>query len=184
VPATGGCILAANHASYLDPPAVGCGLNHRVVHFMARDTLYKNRFFSWVLLQLRPFPIDRTKGDVGALRKALNHLKEGHVVALFPEGTRTSDGNLQAPKGGIGFLIAKAAVPVVPVHIDGTFKAYPRGAKRVNRTPVTLRYGKPILPDELKKLGDDRSAYEKIGKLVMERISALKKPLANRINMA
>ncbi|MFH0880783.1 MAG: lysophospholipid acyltransferase family protein [Lentisphaerota bacterium] len=174
VPLKGGCILAANHSSFLDPPVVGCGLNHRIVHFMARDSLYKPGFMRWFLLQLKTFPIDRNKGDVAALRKAITFLREGKVVALFPEGTRSSDGNLQEAKGGIGFLIAKAAVPVVPTYIDGTFRALPRGAKKIMRSRIRIIYGKPITLEEMSQFGSDRSAYEQLGNLVMSRIASLK----------
>ena len=177
VPRTGGCILAANHASYLDPPAIGCGVNHRIVQMMARDTLYINSAVRWWMLKVHTIPIDRTKGDVAALRKAISSLREGKVVAIFPEGTRTLDGKLQPAKGGIGFLIAKAEVPVVPVYIHGTFEAYPKGAKKIRRVPVSIHFGKPIYPEELQKLGDDRSVYDKIGNLVMERIAELQKSM-------
>ena len=68
----------------------------------------------------------------------MNALKNGSLVCLFPEGTRSPNGEIQEPKGGIGFLIAKAKVPVVPVYLDGTYKAYPKGAKWIK--PSKIRY--------------------------------------------
>ena len=174
VPTTGGCIVASNHVSFLDPPALGCGVRNRVVRFMARDTLFQPPWFGNVLHRVGVIPISREKGDVGALRKAIQCLKEGSCIGLFPEGTRSPDGTLQPAKGGIGFLIAKAGVPVVPTYIDGNFRAYPRGAKWIKPTRCTVYYGTPIQPSELAAFGTERDAYEKIGQLVMERIRELK----------
>ena len=174
IPRTGACILAANHASYLDPPAVAAGAMSRVVRFMARDTLASDRFWSWLMPRMATVLISREKGDLGAMRAALQVLKEGGCLALFPEGTRTHDGQLGQAKGGIGFLIAKAAVPVVPVYVDGTFKAYPRGAKWIRPSKVRVYFGTPIQPQELLAFGADRDGYERIGRMVMERIAALK----------
>ncbi|HBA86232.1 MAG TPA: 1-acyl-sn-glycerol-3-phosphate acyltransferase [Verrucomicrobia bacterium] len=174
VPSEGGCILAANHVSYLDPPVVGAGIHHRVVHFMARDTLFSSKLGRWFMTNAQCIPLDRTKGDVGALRKALSFLKEGKVLALFPEGTRSVDGEMQSAKGGIGFLIAKAGIPVVPAYISGTFRSFPRHARYVRPGRVEIVYGKPIKPEEFMSFGNDREAYEAIGKLVMRRIAELR----------
>jgi 1-acyl-sn-glycerol-3-phosphate acyltransferase len=174
VPRTGGCVIASNHVSFLDPPAVCCGMRHRVVRFLARDTLFKPGIPRWFLLNVACVPLDRTRGDVGALRTAIGLLRDGHVIALFPEGTRSPDGELKPAKGGVGFLIAKAAVPVVPAYVDGSYAAYPKGAKRIKRGKVRIFYGKPIEPSEFAQFGHSRDAYDKIGQLVMSRIAALK----------
>lgn len=174
VPDQGGCIIASNHVSFLDPPAVGLGVGNRLVHFLARDTLFKGRLRHWFFTSVHCVPIDRTKGDVGALRKALQVLKEGKLLALFPEGTRSPTGELQPAKGGIGFLISKAGVPVVPAYVDGTFEALPKGAKWVKRGHVRVFFGKPIQPHEIGALGTTRESYEEIGRLVMARIAELR----------
>jgi len=174
VPAVGGCIIASNHVSYLDPPVVAVGIKHRVVHFMARDTLLSTPFARWFLTGVQVLPMDRTRGDVGALRKGISLLKSGKVLGLFPEGTRSPNGEMQSAKGGIGFLIAKAEIQVVPAYVDGSFQAFPKGAKRIKRGRVRVFYGKPIEPSEFVALGTSRDSYERIGKLVMSRIAALK----------
>lgn len=174
IPATGGVIIAANHASFLDPPAIGANVFHRIVRFMARDTLFKPGFPTWLLNRLAVMPISRGKGDLAALKKAIQILKDGGCLGLFPEGTRTLDGNLQPAKGGIGFLIAKAGVPVVPAYLEGTFEAYPKGGRFLRPLKVRLRFGPAILPEEIAKLGSDRDSYEKVAALVMERIAALR----------
>ncbi|TAN38231.1 MAG: 1-acyl-sn-glycerol-3-phosphate acyltransferase [Verrucomicrobia bacterium] len=176
VPATGGCIIVSNHASFLDPPILGAGVRHRQVRFMARDTLFEGRFMGWLMPSIGVIPLDRTRGDIGALRKAIQLLKAGAVIGLFPEGTRTHDGNLQAPKGGIGFLIAKAGVPVVPAYIAGSFRAYPRGARFIRPTNVSIIFGTPIPPAELAALATEENGYEKIAQLAMKHIAALRAP--------
>ncbi len=173
VPAEGGCILASNHASFLDPPLVGCNLRRRFVRFMARDTLFHNPVAHWWARQVGVVMLDRTKGDIGAMKAALGVLKDGGLLCLFPEGTRTRDGRLQKAKGGIGFLIAKARVPVVPVCIRGSFRAFPRGARWVHPAKITVTYGEPLRPDDWAGLEGSKEGYQRIADLVMERIAAL-----------
>ncbi len=174
VPTEGGCILTPNHASFLDPPMVGCGLRHRVVHFMARDTLFKFPIMGWWYRKIGTIAIDRTKGDLAALRSAIASLKSGKVVCLFPEGTRTLDGALQAPKGGVGFLIAKARVPVVPVYVDGTYEAWPKGAKWIKPKRVRVYFGEPIQPADLGLNETGKTDYDQVMQNVMKRIAELK----------
>jgi 1-acyl-sn-glycerol-3-phosphate acyltransferase len=174
VPAVGGCVIASNHASYLDPPALAVSVKHRIVHFMARNTLFSKPLARWFLTSVQVLPVDRTKGDVGAIRRSVNLLKSGNVLGLFPEGTRSPSGEIQSAKGGIGFLIAKAEVPVVPAYVDGSFQAFPKGSKRIKRGQMRIFYGKPIEPAELAALGTDRDSYKRIGELVMKRIAELK----------
>ena len=95
-------------------------------------------------------------------------------MGIFPEGTRSSDGELQQAKGGVGFLIAKAGVPVVPAYVQGTFNAYPRGAKWIRPSKISVTYGTPIPPSEISALGDGRGSYDAIAALVMARIAALR----------
>ncbi len=174
VPHSGGCILTPNHASFLDPPLVGGGIRHRVVHFMARDTLFRIPLMGWAYRKIGTIAIDRTKGDLAALRSAIQILKSGKVVCLFPEGTRTLTGELQEPKGGVGFLIAKAGVPVVPVYLDGTYRAWPKGAKWIRPVKVRIFYGEPIQPEEFGISEKGKTDYDQVVQLVMRRIADLK----------
>jgi 1-acyl-sn-glycerol-3-phosphate acyltransferase len=174
IPREGGCLIAPNHVSYLDPPMIACAVSNRFVRFLARDTLFRFAGFGWWLRSVGVVPLSRDRGDVGALRKSVQMLKDGICMCIFPEGTRSADGELQEAKGGIGFLVAKAGVPVVPVYISGTYKAYPRGAKWVRPCKCIVTFGKAISFEEFAALGPDRDAYEKIGRLIMDRIRALK----------
>lgn len=172
IPVYGGVIVVSNHASFLDPPIVGCGMM-RPIHFMARNSLFRNRLGGWWARNVGVISIDRNKGDIAAFKAAFAVLKSGGVLCLFPEGTRTLDGNLQAPKDGIGFLIIKAAVPVVPVYIEGSFNAFPKGAGWIKPAKITVRYGAPIMPDYFIKLDGGREIYRKAAELVMEKIAEL-----------
>ncbi len=173
VPARGAAIIAANHSSYLDPPVTGAACRNRIVHFLARDTLLSNPVARWFFPRVGVIPLDRSRGDLAALRKAIGALKEGKVLGLFPEGTRSPDGQMRAAKGGIGFLIAKGDVPVVPLFIAGTYAAFPKGANRFRPSRIVARFGPAIAPDEIRAAMPARNDYEAVGALVMRRIRDL-----------
>ena len=173
VPARGGAVIVANHCSYLDPPVMGGANSRRVVHFLARDTLFSNPLARWFFPRVGVIALDRTKGDLGALKKAIAILKEGQVIGLFPEGTRSPDGKMRAAKGGIGFLIAKGDVPVVPLHISGTHEAFPKGADKLRPSRIVARFGPAISPAEIRASMAKKNDYEAVGALVMRRIADL-----------
>ena len=177
MPAQGGVIIASNHASFLDPPIVGSGLTQRYVRFLARNSLFQNRIGAWWARNVGVVCIDRNRGDIAAFKAALLVLKAGGALCLFPEGTRTLDGNLQPPKAGIGFLIMKAEVPVVPVYVEGSFAAFPKGAKWIKPAKITVHYGPQISPSEFRQLGsgeERKEIYSKAAELVMAKIAELK----------
>ncbi len=174
IPAEGGVLMASNHASFLDPPVVGVGYRGRPIHFMARDTLWNSKFGTWWMTKVGCIPVSRGTGDMRALKTTIKMLKDGKAVSMFPEGTRTEDGELQAAKGGIGFIIEKSGCVVVPAYIDGTYKAHPKGSKGVKPCKVTITYGKPITQEDFQALGTGREAYDEYAALIMKRIAELK----------
>jgi 1-acyl-sn-glycerol-3-phosphate acyltransferase len=174
IPDEGGVLLASNHASFLDPPAVGGSYRARPVHFMARDSLWTSKFGQWWMTNVGCIPVSRGTGDIKALKLSIKTLKEGKAISMFPEGTRTEDGELQEAKGGIGFIIEKSGCVVVPTYIDGSYKAHPKGTKFVKPCKVTITYGKPITQEDFQALGTGRAAYDKHAALIMERIAGLK----------
>ncbi|MDP2990625.1 MAG: (d)CMP kinase [Kiritimatiellota bacterium] len=174
VPREGGCILVSNHASFLDPIAVCCNIWNRHVCFLARDTLFKqSRFMKWWAIAVGTLPIDRTKGDIRALKGAINLVRQGNMLCLFPEGTRTSNGRLQPVTAGIGFQIEKAGVPVIPAYVSGTFEAFPRGARRPKPRKIATYFGRPVTPADCAVFKGDPERHQKIADLVMTRIAAL-----------
>ncbi|MHC4199764.1 MAG: lysophospholipid acyltransferase family protein [Planctomycetota bacterium] len=146
IPRSGGVILAVNHASFIDPVVVGCGLT-RPVHYMARATLFRG-LFATLIRSLNAFPIARGGADRGAVKEFIRRARAGNVVMLFPEGTRTHDGRVGPIKPGVGALAIRAGAPVVPTYIGGTFDAWPRTRKLPRCVPLSIHFARPILMDE------------------------------------
>ncbi|MFZ3172217.1 MAG: lysophospholipid acyltransferase family protein [Carboxydocellales bacterium] len=119
LPAVGGVIIASNHCSYLDPIIVGCSFD-RKVSYLAKEELFSNPLIAWFIRQMGAFPVKRGSGDRGAIRESIRLLTTGHAFGIFPEGTRSPDGKLQAGKPGAAMLAVKAKVPIVPVGIIGS----------------------------------------------------------------
>lgn len=174
IPKQGGVLIASNHTSFLDPPVVGVGYRGRPVHFMARDTLWNSRMGSWWMNRVGCIPVARGTGDLKALKLTIKALREGKVVSMFPEGTRSEDGSLQQAKSGVGFIVEKAGCVVVPAYIEGAHRAYSKRAKFVKPYKVVVTFGKPISVEEFQALGTGRDAYDRHAALIMERIAALK----------
>jgi len=143
VPLEGGVILACNHQSFLDPVIAAAALP-RSVTFMARDTLFKFPPFRWLITSLNAFPVQRGTADLGAMKESMRRLRNGWVLLVFPEGTRTKDGSIGHIRGGIGMLSSRAKVPVVPVLIRGAYEAWPRNSMLPRPRPIECRYGPPL----------------------------------------
>jgi 1-acyl-sn-glycerol-3-phosphate acyltransferase len=144
VPLDGPVILAANHASYLDPPLVGAGIR-RGINYLARENLFRFPVMGWVLRQWQVVPVDREGGGAKGLKAILDRLLAGGAIILFPEGTRTRDGKLQPARSGIGLTVIKSAAPVVPVRVFGTYEAYGRHILLPRPRRVAVKYGRPML---------------------------------------
>lgn len=143
VPRAGGVLLASNHQSNFDPVVVGIALD-RPIHFMARDTLFSIPGFGSLIRALNAFPVRRATADLEAMREALRRLRSGDPVLLFPEGTRTKNGEIGPVHAGVVLLAARAGVPIVPVVIDGAFEAWPRHRPLPRRHPIRVLFGDPI----------------------------------------
>ena len=147
-PPTGPVILAPNHTSYLDPPAAGSGLA-RPVHFMAKQELFRIPILGWVLPRVHAFPVRRGAADRAALRRAEELLARGEIVVIFPEGTRSPDGQLQQPELGIAFVALRTKAPVLPCALTGTNRMLPGDSPLIRPAKVTIRYGQPLTFPEL-----------------------------------
>ena len=110
------------------------------------------------------------------MKRVLAVFKSGGVVIMFPEGTRSPDGNLQKPKPGIGMLACKAAVPVVPARIFGTFEAFGRSGKLRLGMPVNIAYGRPMSPAEYDDPSLGKARYETAAQRIMDRIATISPP--------
>jgi 1-acyl-sn-glycerol-3-phosphate acyltransferase len=144
----GPAILIANHQSFLDPLLVGLGLK-RPVSFLARDNLFRVPVIGWILKNTYVLPIRRDAAGTESLRISLQRLEEGFLVGMFPEGTRTRNGQLGPMKPGFVALVRRSAVPVIPVAISGAYEVLPRGAFFLRPRPVRVVFGRPITVEEL-----------------------------------
>ncbi len=169
----GPVILAMNHQSYLDPPLAGIGCR-RAIYFLARKTLLDLPVLGWILPRLNVIPVDQEGGDRSALKALIRILRDDHCVLVFPEGSRTLDGNLQPPQPGLGFVIAKTRAPVVPMRIFGAHEALPRGSQRLRLHPITIVVGEPLRFTEADLQGSNREVYLRLSHKVMEAIAALR----------
>lgn len=170
----GPAILASNHSSYLDPPLVGVCCR-KDVYFLARKSLFERPVIGPLIAQLNTVPVDRDRGDVGAVRAMIKLLKSGNRVLVFPEGTRSKDGNLQPARAGVGLLIAKSLAPVVPVRVFGSYAALPRSGG-IRFVPITVVIGKPLFFTKQDLGTDERAAYQVLSDRVMAAIAALEMP--------
>lgn len=143
LPADGPVIIASNHVSMWDPVIVGCALP-RKVFFMAKDVLFEKPLLKQLFSGLGAFPVHRGKGDITAIRTALKILKEGKVLGIFPEGTRSQSGELQEAMAGVGLIMEKSKAFVIPVKVYGS-----RGLLRQKRGNIKIIIGKPITVKDL-----------------------------------
>jgi len=170
----GPAIMAANHQSYLDPPLVGITCRNEL-YFLARKTLFEKKLLGSLISRVNAMPVDLARGDLVAVRTIINLLKEGHRTVIFPEGTRSLDGNIQQARPGIGMIIAKTLVPVVPIRIFGSFEAWPKGGK-IRPHPVTVVVGKPMRFVKEDFGANNRESYQKISERVLATIAAIRRP--------
>ena len=180
VPLKGPVILAANHASFLDPPLIGSSLN-RTVNYMARKSLFRYPGIGWVLRTVQAVPVDRDGGGASGLRAIMDRLEAGGAIVLFPEGTRTRDGKLQPARSGIGLTVIKSQAPVVPIRIFGTYEASGRNVRFPKPRPhkLAIKFGQPM--DFAGKRAEARNCskerlrqiYQEVADEIMAAIAAL-----------
>lgn len=124
----GGAIIAANHASFFDPPIVAIS-SPREIHFLARETLFKNFLFGSLIRTLNAHPVKGGASDAHLFRMVGHLLQEGKKVLLFPEGSRATEDKIETLKPGVAFLAIKYEVPIIPTYISGTFSIFNRFRK-------------------------------------------------------
>lgn len=174
VPRTGGILVAANHASYLDIPMLGCGMKRRA-WYLGRSDLFPVPVLNNVLQSLGWIPVRMGRLDREAFGKAISLIRAGEVVVIFPEGGRSRDGHLRPPKAGIGVIVSQTGCPVVPAYLKGTFDVLPTGARWPRWRQVTVRFGEPITFEtgERKERVETKRFYEQVSRTVIERIATL-----------
>lgn len=160
VPADGGVLLCANHIDNLDPPVVGITAP-RPVHFMAKEELFSIPVLGKIVPHLNAFPVKRGMSDREALRKGLGILKDGKVLGLFPEGTRSKTGEMGKGLAGAGFFALRSDAHVVPCAIIGPYKAFKK---------LKVVYGKPI---DMASIKEKKLNAEQATDLIMGEIQEL-----------
>ncbi len=169
----GPCIYVANHQSFLDPPVIG-QLFEEEMHFLARKTLFDNPVLNLVFPRKNILPIDQERPDPSSILRVLRTVKEGGRILIFPEGSRTPDGEMKEAMPGIGLILGRlAGVPVIPIRIEGAYDCLPIHSSRLRFRPITLSIGDPIpfTAEELK--ARSREGQLAIGRKVMDAIRAL-----------
>jgi 1-acyl-sn-glycerol-3-phosphate acyltransferase len=169
---TGPVILAMNHQSYLDPPLAGTACD-RAIYFLARKTLMDVPVLGRFLPKLNVIPVDQEGIDRSALKALIRVLKAGNAALFFPEGARTLDGSLQPALPGLGLVIAKTLVPVVPMRIFGAHEALPRGGGGLHIVPITVVIGEPVFFTEADLEPRDKDLYRRLSQRVMDAIAQL-----------
>ncbi|MGC9006354.1 MAG: lysophospholipid acyltransferase family protein [Sulfurihydrogenibium sp.] len=168
IPLEGGCILAANHRSHLDPPVINI-ISPRPVIFLAKKELFEVPILGWIIKKAGAIPVKRDSRDAAVIKKSIQLLKDGYVIGIFPEGSRAKPGEFRKPQPGVGYLIEKAKVPVIPILIEGTDKILPVNSKipKLFKYNIDVKIGKPIRFEGL-------TSYEHIAEKVMFEIKKLK----------
>jgi len=165
IPEKGAALLCANHTSELDMFFIGLRIK-RWVHYMAKEELFKNPVMSLILRKLGAFPVKRGKGDVGAIRNVFKLLDEGHIVGIFPEGTRLK-GKVRDKtkiKPGAALIAINSSVPIIPVAVDWNHRLFSR---------VKVIIGEPFNLDIDKSKKYTSEGMIKISRSIMDRVYSL-----------
>jgi len=181
IPTSGPVILAANHISNADPVILGAWLTPRLgrrIHWLGKKEMFDWPIVGWMARNGGVVPVDRASADIEAFRLAQRVLEAGHVLVVFPEGTRSPTAELQTPKDGLAMLAMRTDATIVPIGISNTDKVWPKG--RFLPTPgrhATMRIGEPFRVGELLPPGIDRKSAKALATaLIMRRIAALLDP--------
>jgi 1-acyl-sn-glycerol-3-phosphate acyltransferase len=172
VPEKGAVLITPNHLSFLDPPLVGCALR-RPGWFMAKGELFDIPGLRWLIRGMHAYPVKRGVPDRASLKRTLAYLKSGEIVCVFPEGTRSVNGELGPVEIGVGMLALKSGAIVVPVGIRGTDRMLPRDAKRLYRAKIRIRFGAPLCLPAPAEGTLEREAYQAAADRVREAIAAV-----------
>jgi 1-acyl-sn-glycerol-3-phosphate acyltransferase len=166
IPPEGGVLVVSNHQSHFDPPLVGIGCPRRM-NYVSRDTLFRFAPLGWLLSSVDSIPIDREGIGLGGIKESLKRLKRGEMVLIFPEGTRSADGEIHPFRPGFTALAVRSKAAILPVAIDGAFAAWPRWKKFPGLGRIRVHFGEPILPGEFAGR-DERDLLAEVERRVRE----------------
>ena len=171
IPKDGSFIMASNHMSFIDPPALGCRVN-RNLHYFARDSLFVGPL-GFLIHRLNAIPVNRGQLDLKTLKLTLSVLKSGEPLLVFPEGTRSKDGKIGKGKKGVGLLVSKAKCDVLPVQINGSLEILGKG-KLIPRfgRKLSITYGE-LIPYGALPFSKDEKPHQLISDFIIKRILEL-----------
>ena len=155
IPETGGALICPNHISNIDPVVISFATS-RVVHYMAKAELFKNRFLAWFFRKVNAFPVNRGKVGIDTIKTSLKILKDQEILGIFPEGTRVKEGERIPPASGFVVFALKTKSPIIPVRIKGEYRFRHR-VDIIIGEPIYLTdyYGKKLSEAETQKLGEE-----------------------------
>ena len=161
----GGYIIACNHQRYADPPMVAAVIRGKF-SFMAKEELFRNPFFGWLIRRCGAFPVIRGSGDDAPIRDSINAVEKGRILVIFPEGTRSKDGTIGRMKSGVVLIASQAGVPVLPACI-----------RYGDKGAVDINFGELIPADKLKIDENDRRSMRTISKRLGDSMLSLQKEI-------
>jgi 1-acyl-sn-glycerol-3-phosphate acyltransferase len=153
-PATGGGLVCSNHQSFFDPNLIGMTCP-RQMNYLARDTLFKVPVLREVMTFLDAIPIDREGSGLAGLKETMKRLRAGELVLIFPEGTRTHNGDLSPLKPGFCSIARRSRVPLIPVGMDGAYQAWPRTSPLPMPGKLAVVIGHPISAEDVANMADE-----------------------------
>src|SRR5207247_4175912 len=145
----------------------------QALYFQAQRTFLTVPLLRWLLPKLNVIPAEQEGVDRNAIKTLLRVLKAGNAALVFPEGSRTLDGNLQPAEPGLGLVIGKTLAPVVPMRIFGAHEALPRGGGGLHFVPITIVIGEPIFFTVIDLKSREKNLYGRLSQRVMNAIAAL-----------
>ena len=174
LPLEGGLLVASNHISFWDPPLIGSVIT-RELHFLAKEELLNTPVLGPIIRSVNTIPIRRGAADLRGLTRAIDALKSGGAVLLFPEGSRMRDGELHPARPGVGLMAVNADVPIAPCYVSGS---NPTLAWLSRKERVRIDFGRPRdwrdYAGRHSDLTPGRELYQRIGAAVMEDIARLR----------
>lgn len=165
MPNTGSIILAGNHQTWFDPILIAIKVKY-ISSYMAKAELFKNPILGLAIRMVHGFPTRRSSNDVSSLSVAEEFIRKGYNLTIFPEGTRSKDGKIGRAKSGVALIASRCGVPVYPVGISFKRPLH-------FRSTITVRFGKPLSPEELKITSMTKTDLRAAGERIMLKIGEL-----------
>ena len=171
IPLDTGCIISANHRSYLDPPILNLA-SPRPIIFLAKYDLFQIPILNWIIRKAGAMPLYSNKKDIKTLKKAIEYLKEGYCIGIFPEGTRMKPDTFGKAHSGVGLIALKSKVPVIPTYIENADRILPVGSSfpKLFMYPVKVKFGKPL---NFLDWEDTKENHQKVANIILDEIKKL-----------